>query len=147
VRAVDPESYAEAGHGKNLPRLVRALEIFRATGETASALRKRHAFAQKRYDVDVTILSPERAALNARIDARVHDMLARGWVDEVRRLRATVPLDARPMQAVGYREIAAALEKGTPVDAADIAQKTRQYARRQRSFFKHESGRVIEGFG
>ena len=82
----------------------------------------------------------------------VRAMFARGWAEEVRALRAGgVATDARAMLAVGYRDIAQAQAEGRPVDEALIAgivAQTRQYARRQRSFFKQEKGAArVTGFG
>jgi tRNA dimethylallyltransferase len=152
VARIDPKSFAEAGGGKNLPRLVRALEIHRTTGQQASALREAHGFKAPRYDVEVIGLAPSKEALNARIEGRAALMLERGWIEEVQALLASgVSPEARPMQAVGYREIALALASGT-VDRRTLAQsitvQTRQYARRQRSFFKQEPNvRWVQGFG
>ena len=150
VRRVDPESYEEA-KGKNLPRLVRALEVFRITGQKASALKKEHAFAEKRLDVAGVALRPDRDALKQRIDARVLAMWNNGWRDEVRSLLAAgVREDARAMQAVGYRDIAEHLRTGEREAAviAKIQAATRQYARRQLSFMRQESSaEVFAGFG
>lgn len=140
VARVDPESFAEA-HGANLPRLVRALEVFRLTGTPASVLRKEHGFVSRRLSPKVWVLDPPREKLSDRIELRVREMWDSGWVDEVRRLIAAgVHVDARPMQAVGYRAIAAMLrgEMSEMAAKASIAMETRQYARRQRSFFKQE---------
>lgn len=150
VARVDPESHAEA-HGRNLPRLVRALEVFMLTGRTASSLRKEHGFAKPRIDVDAFVLRPDREALIARIDRRVDQMWRAGWCDEVLRLLdAGVPIAARAMQAVGYREIAAFLRDGGDERAVrdQIAVATRQYARRQSSFFQKETNAsVLTAFG
>ncbi len=152
VARVDPESFREAGSGKNLHRLVRALEIFRLTGSPASVLRRAHGFPSARFRAQAVVLKPDRLQLAERIDRRVAEMFRRGWVDEVRGLlERGVPPEARPMQAVGYRSIALALGSG-PVDeralGERIAAETRQYARRQRSFFKQEeTAATLECFG
>jgi tRNA dimethylallyltransferase len=143
VERVDLESFVEAGRGKNHQHLLRALEIFRLTGTPASVLKKAHGFLAPRYEAEIIGLTPEREELVKRIDARVEEMFAKGWVDEVRSLRQSgVPIDARPMQAVGYREIALALENGSDPRSAipSIQAQTRQYARRQVSFFRQEKG-------
>jgi len=151
LERVDHASFVEAGWGKNLQHLVRALEIFRLTGAPASVLRKAHGFAKARFSAEVFGLAPDRGQLARRIDARVQEMMDHGWIEEVRSLLASgVPIDARPMQAVGYRDLARALTAGTDPRAClpEIQAQTRQYARRQRSFFKQEKEVTWkEGFG
>jgi tRNA dimethylallyltransferase len=146
VARIDPESFKEA-NGKNLPRLIRALEVFLLSGQSASALRAAHGFASRRLQTKTIVLRPDRALLNARIDARVQHMFAAGWKDEVAALLARgVPLTARAMQAVGYRDIATAPD--APALVEQIATATRQYARKQASFFRQEAGaEVFAGFG
>ncbi len=86
-------------------------------------------------------LTLPRETLQRRIERRVDDMLARGFVDEVRRvLAAGVPPAAPGLDGVGYREVVAHLcgrLPGTELrDAIVIA--TRQYAKRQRTWFRHQ---------
>jgi tRNA dimethylallyltransferase len=142
VARIDPASFAEA-HGKNLPRLARALEVFRLTGERASSLRAAHGFAEARYEVERVGIDPPRELLDARITARVNDMWQRGMLDEVRALRTKIPHDAMAMRALGYAQVNDALDAGE-MDAAKvcgaIALATRQYARKQRSFMRKEEG-------
>ena len=144
VARVDPESFAEA-HGKNLPRLVRALEVFRLSGERASALRAAHGFAEAHSDVERVGIEPPREALIMRIAERVHEMWKKGLLEEVRTLRAQVPHDAMAMRALGYAQVNDALSGGA-VDAEHVCEQiaiaTRQYARRQRSFMRKEAGVV-----
>jgi len=82
-----------------------------------------------------------RPVLYGRIDARVEAMLAGGWVAEVAALRAQGLTAAhQAMQAIGYRHLLAALERGgdlAPV-VADIKRDTRRYAKRQLTWFRRE---------
>ena len=74
-----------------------------------------------------------------RIDRRVDEMMARGLEGEVRRLLADgVPQDCTAMQAIGYKEIAAAILEGRPVSqgAEEVKLRTRQYAKRQLTWFR-----------
>jgi tRNA dimethylallyltransferase len=76
-----------------------------------------------------------------RIRRRAHEQLAAGWPEEVEALRAAgVPADAPALDAVGYREVADLLDgKLSREDAAEaIARQTWQYARRQRTWFRHQ---------
>lgn len=80
--------------------------------------------------------------LVARIAARVHDMVDGGWADEVDRLQATVPESAPAWQATGY-EVMRAWRRGqaTREEAIQtVTVQTRQYAKRQRTWFRHQLG-------
>lgn len=87
------------------------------------------------------------ARLADRLDARRAEMVAAGWVDEVRALVQHVPPDAAAWNACGYREIRAVLLGQCALEAALEALRlsTRQYAKRQRTWFRtqvQEVGRV-----
>lgn len=141
VQRIDPESFAEA-NGKNVPRLVRALEVFELSGKTASAWRREHGgFVAPKWPLRRYLLAPDREQAAALIARRTQAMLARGWIAEVERLRAAgVSVSTRAMNAIGYREINQMLD-GT-LSRAELVERiviaTRQYARRQRNFFAHE---------
>jgi tRNA dimethylallyltransferase len=97
----------------------------------------------------VLLLDPPTTALRARIAARVDQMIAAGFLDEVRALRAAGYGPAlKPLQALGYRQLGAVLD-GTMslADAvAETVQATFAYARRQRTWFrKQEAARRFEG--
>ena len=142
VERIDPVSFREA-NGKNLSRLVRALEVFRLSGERASDLRAAHGFATARYAVERIGLRPPREVLWQRIAERARAMLDSGLVEEVERLRHSVDRSARPMRALGYAQVNDAIDAGEidrPAVAEAISVATRQYARRQASFFKKEPG-------
>jgi tRNA dimethylallyltransferase len=79
-------------------------------------------------------------AIEARIVARVAAMFESGWADEVRALMQTVPRDAVAWKACGYellRDAIAAGELDAQV-AVSVARETRQYARRQRTWFRRQ---------
>ena len=91
------------------------------------------------------VLMPEPAVARVRIRERTGAMLAAGWIDEVRRLRAA-GLFAAPTarQALGYRQIAHFLDGGGDSRAAlteVIVRATCQYAKRQRTWFRHQHPR------
>ena len=74
-----------------------------------------------------------------RIDRRVDDMMARGLEGEVRDLLASgVPRDCTAMQAIGYKEIAAAISEGRRLSdgVAEVKLRSRQYAKRQLTWFR-----------
>ena len=81
--------------------------------------------------------------LAVRIANRVHQMIADGFVQEVERLRQTIAPDAPAWTASGYRVVRDALDAGGGVRALDAAIErviieTRQYAKRQRTWFRHQ---------
>jgi tRNA dimethylallyltransferase len=121
--------------------MVRALEVFRLTGETMSAHQARHDHKSqpRRYEARIVGLAPEREALYRAIDARVDAMLAAGLEAEVAALRAAgymPPL--RSQQAIGYAEIHAAaageLDRTRAIEL--IKRNSRHYARRQLSWYR-----------
>jgi tRNA dimethylallyltransferase len=78
--------------------------------------------------------------LSTRIESRVGAMMADGWREEVRRLIAAVPADAPAWNATGYRTIRQ-LEKGELAEGDAVRRvvvETRQYAKRQRTWFRHQ---------
>lgn len=135
----DPESAARL-HENDVRRVVRALEIYRLTGTTQTE----HARldAQRRGDYDETIFALDwpREALYERIDRRVDAMLADGLVDEVRRLLADETRYPTAAQAIGYKEIAAALMDRMSMDeaVARVKQATRNFAKRQLTWLKRD---------
>jgi tRNA dimethylallyltransferase len=79
--------------------------------------------------------------LRARITARVDAMMAAGFLDEVRALRAAGFGRTRALQALGYRQLVAHLDGALTLEAAvaDIQRTTFAYARRQRTWFRKDS--------
>ncbi len=90
-----------------------------------------------------------RDMLYKRINERVVKMLKNGWIEEVMELSKSVPLNAPAWQSLGYLELKEALEKNKdPFSIAEeVALKTRHYAKRQITWFKHKEKPVytIEG--
>jgi tRNA dimethylallyltransferase len=133
VRELDPP---RASLGRT--QLLRALEIALLTGRQVSELhRERHRPA--RWTARYLVVDPG-PALAARIERRVHDMIADGWREEVRTLVDEVPADAPAWNATGYRTIRL-LEAGALAEADALERvvvDTRQYAKRQRTWFRHQ---------
>jgi tRNA dimethylallyltransferase len=155
LAAVDP---ATAGrlHPHDVRRVVRALEVWEGTGQPLSTFQQTWqtpSFRQTpaptsplKPQIPVAVLDWPRPELYRRIDARVDGMLAAGWLEEVRRLAASPrPLSQEASQALGYRELLAHL-KGTGPDweetVARIKTRTRQFAKRQLTWFRNMPGVV-----
>lgn len=133
----DPRA-AERLHPHDSARIMRALEVVLATGETIETFRRRRPFQREAAHVFSVGYRWERAELYRAIDGRVARMLEQGWVAEVRGLLASgVGPALKPMRSIGYREICALLagERAEPGLAQDIAQRTRHYAKRQNTWF------------
>jgi tRNA dimethylallyltransferase len=96
-------------------------------------------------------LRPKREALYERVHARTEAMLARGWVEEVRRLMESgMPESAKAFDFIGYRELRGVLKGEMDLEEARAAiqQATRRYAKRQMTWFRREVGvQWVEGFG
>src|SRR5579862_763699 len=110
-------------------------------GVQDEARRALRANGLKGYAITKIGLAPPRPALYARIDARVNEMLAAGWLDEVRALVSSgIPVDAKPFQFIGYSDVRAHLEGRIPLAAAvaNIQQSTRRFAKRQLTWFRRE---------
>ncbi len=146
LATVDPEA-AAAIRVRDLVRISRALEIFEQTGVPITTLRRRAAPPDDLAPT-VLLLDPPLPALRARITARVQQMIAAGFLDEVRALRAAGYGPAlKPLQALGYKQLGAVLDGGATLDdaVAETIQATFAYARRQRTWFrKQDAARRFE---
>ena len=136
---VDPDAAARL-HPNDAKRIVRALEVWLTTGRTITEHNEQTRAIPPRYDALTLTLDYEcREDLWARIDRRVDEMMERGLAEEVRALLDSgVPFKCTAMQAIGYKEMAAALRgDGDPAAAAaQIKLRSRQYAKRQRTWFR-----------
>lgn len=140
LQKVDPDSALKIDRNDQ-KRLVRALEVYRLTGETMSAHQARHDHRTlpRRYEARLIGLSPERDELYKAIDARVAHMIEAGLEREVAALREAgyVP-PLRSQQAIGYAELhevaAGTLERGRAIEL--IQRNSRHYARRQLSWYR-----------
>jgi tRNA dimethylallyltransferase len=137
----DPEAGALVDTA-NRRRVIRAVEIYRLTGETPSA-RAVSAAAEdvRRYVPEIQFVAigiDPGEELDDRIDMRLRDMRSAGLVDEVRSLAPRMGRTARG--AVGYREVLSALAGQMPMEEAfeHAAANTKKLARRQRTWFQRD---------
>lgn len=119
-------------------QLLRAAEVALLTGTRISDWHARGAGKPRRAARWLVV--DAGPALHARIEARIDAMLAAGWEAEVRALMAHVPADAPAWNACGYREIRDVVAGGRTREQAReaILVSTRQYAKRQRTWFRHQ---------
>ena len=138
LRRVDPEA-ADRSQG-NPRRIIRALEVFRETGETITAHNRRTQAIPPRYEPLWLGLDFEsRQELYDRIDLRVELMLRDGLLDEIRDILGSgIPEKATAMQAIGYKEFVDAMAgRSTVAEAvAQVQQSSRRYAKRQLTLFR-----------
>ena len=139
LRAADPDSAALI-HPNNVRRVIRAFELL-DEGTTYARVNAGLKTMAQAVPAVFLGLSVDPAVLNARIDARVDQMLADGLVEEVRSLlRAGFREGLTAPQAIGYKEVVAALEGACSLDdaAAQIKIATHRYAKRQRTWFRKD---------
>lgn len=152
LAAVDPKAAARL-HPNDVRRIVRALEVYELTGRPISSFQQTWdtpGFADSGVavpplaDIPCVVLDLPREELYERINRRVEAMLAAGWLEEARRLRELPrPLSREAAQALGYKELFAYLAgSGTGWDETVrlIQTRTRQFAKRQLTWFRHLAG-------
>ena len=135
LREVDSET-AEKLHPNDVKRVIRALEIFELTGRKKS---EQHDAPIPRYPYSAFAFDYPREILYDRIGRRIDGMLLHGLVSEVKGLLAAgIPENAQCMQGIGYKEVVECLKNGNQESIMRdiIARNTRNYAKRQLTFFK-----------
>ncbi|MEM9658260.1 MAG: tRNA (adenosine(37)-N6)-dimethylallyltransferase MiaA [Planctomycetota bacterium] len=138
LEQIDPVAASNI-HPNDTRRLIRALEVFRATGQPISHQQLQFDDARSPEDCRVFVLQRSREEQHARINLRVERMIERGLLDEVRGLTsAGRTLGRTARQAVGYREalqhLAGELSREQMIDK--IKSRTRQFAKRQATWFR-----------
>ncbi|WP_458333566.1 tRNA (adenosine(37)-N6)-dimethylallyltransferase MiaA [Peijinzhouia sedimentorum] len=132
----DPEYYAEVDIN-NPQRVIRAIEIIRATGQKFSSFRKKKK-VERPFRILKIVLNRDREELYERINIRVDMMFEQGLLDEAKELLSFKDLNA--LQTVGYSELFPALQGEYSIEEADrlIKRNSRRYAKRQLTWFKKE---------
>ena len=142
---IDPES-ASRIHPHDTKRIIRALEVFEATGQTISKLRKQRRGLGQEYDIKVFGLNMPRERLCKRIDERVEKMFSKGLVAEVNRL-LKLKLSKTAAYAIGIKEAKGCLDGLCDLEEAKrlVKRNTRLYAKRQLVWFRKD--KRISWFG
>jgi len=141
LRGIDAEAAARIAPADPL-RVIRAIEVFRATRKPLSSHFDTTRTGLPGFRVGLFGLSPPRERLRVRVEARTAAMLADGLVAEVRGLlKAGLGPGARPLQAIGYRQALAVILGEMDVATAQraIVTETMRYAKRQRTWFRHQA--------
>ena len=141
LERIDPTA-AQRIHPNDRKRTVRAIEVFVSTGRPISQLQSQWGRPTPRRDVRIIGLDYSSGAINARINARVRQMIADGLLDETRRIWVGGSLGQQASEALGYRQLIDHLQgRWTLSEAVEqIKIRTRRLARKQRSWLKRFRG-------
>jgi tRNA dimethylallyltransferase len=138
VKQCDPK-YFEIVDQQNPQRLIRALELYRATGKNMSYYRAQKNEVERPFNIVKVGLERPREELYERINLRMDQMIAEGLFEEAQALYTYKHLNA--LQTVGYSEIFGYLDGICDRDEAVrlLKRNSRRYAKRQMTWFKRDS--------
>ncbi len=137
AKAIDEEAIKKISQNDK-KRIVRILEIYKATGANKTQQEIWSRQNGVKYDFKVFALNMEREKLYERINHRVDLMLKQGLVEEVRNLKEKYQHFPTAMQGLGYKEVVEYLEEKCTYEemVEKIKQETRRYAKRQLTWFR-----------
>ncbi len=143
LQQIDPAS-AALSHYNNTRRVIRALEIYETTGKTKSYFDERSRLPSPDISIThVTLDIHDRETLYKRADARVDAMLKDGLLEETERLykEGLLKPEYTAAQAIGYKEMLGVItgEVTMPEATERLKQATRNYAKRQLTWFRHDA--------
>lgn len=144
LQQIDPD-YAALVHPNNLPRVIRALELYESTGRRMSAERVNARAARPPYrSLCLCLTCRDRAVLYDRIGRRVDAMIENGVLDEARRVYEHREAYRTAAQAIGYKEFFPyfAGEQSLADCTEKLKQATRNYAKRQLTWFRRQNDAV-----
>src|SRR5690606_1001313 len=139
---IDPEAAATMDHTKT-QRLVRALEVYHATGRPISSYHRN--LEPPPFNFRTFVLNRDRQQLYDRINERVERMLEAGLLEEVRALlRTGIHGSVSPLRTIGYREVIDHLQDEISYGemVRRIKRNTRRYAKRQLTWFRRDPDNV-----
>lgn len=151
LRKIDERAAAKL-YPRDYVRVQRALEVYFQTGEKMSELQPKHLeqpeFAER---IKIFVLNPPRSQLYEKINERAEQHFSAGLVEEVKHIRAGgVKDDRNALGAHGYRRVCEYLRGERTLESAieQTKQDVRNYAKRQISWFRRETGAIwLDGFG
>jgi tRNA dimethylallyltransferase len=150
LKRLDPEAAGKIAAADE-QKLIRAIEVCVLARRPVSEVHRSGRTPLEGWRALKIGLMPPREALYERIHARTEAMLAQGWMEEVRGLvHSGLPEDTKPFDFVGYRELREVLRGGKKLEEARVViqQATRQYAKRQLTWFRKDPGvHWLSGFG
>jgi tRNA dimethylallyltransferase len=139
LRRWDPD-LAGRIHPNDRVRLIRGIEVYLASGRRMSELMSTRRRPLPGFRDILIGLRPDREELRTRVEARVHAMFSRGFVEEVRRLFLAHGAGIPAFKAIGYRDVLRHLDGEIDVEGArrQMLLATTQYAKRQMTWFRRE---------
>jgi tRNA dimethylallyltransferase len=141
LAAVDP-ALAGRLHPHDQVKIIRALEVHQLSGRPLSEAHREHGFAESTFVPLLIGLTRDRDALYRRIEERVESQLAKGLLEETRRLLARYGRHLGSMKGLGYRQMAGYLAEEYSYEEAvrRLKRDTRHFAKRQMTWFRKEPG-------
>jgi len=141
LRRVDPAA-AAAIHRNDVPKTMRALEVYVLTKRPISSWFAERRDALEGFQVVKIGLDPPRTELYKRIDRRCEQMFEAGILEETRRILAMgYTASAKPFESLGYRQclqlLSGELDSAQAMSETQAA--TRRYAKRQMTWFRHQA--------
>jgi tRNA dimethylallyltransferase len=140
LKTVDPDCAARL-HERDLAKIIRALEVHHLLGRPLSEVHRRHAFAERPFNAVQVGLIRDREVLYRRVEERVEAQLAKGLVEETRRLLDQgYGRQLGSMKGLGYRQMAGYVMGEYPFEEAvrQLKRDTRHFAKRQLTWFRRE---------
>ncbi|MCX8064252.1 MAG: tRNA (adenosine(37)-N6)-dimethylallyltransferase MiaA [Candidatus Hydrogenedentes bacterium] len=139
LKGIDPLYAERLTSPRDVVRLVRALEVFELTGKSYSQWHKEHQSTAKPLNVFIVGINWERETLYERINLRVHEMIKKGWIEELLLLlERGYEKDIYRLKALGYRELLKFIRGDHNLHTAieNIKLHHRHYAKRQMIWFR-----------
>lgn len=135
---VDAES-AKKIHKNNRKRVLRAIYIYLSSGQTKSSIEEKQDHKMI-YDAKIFNIEVDREEVYKRINKRVDEMFDLGLVDEVKNIINKYGVNNHSLEAIGYKEVVSYLNNQISLEECKelIKKNTRNYAKRQITFFKHQ---------
>jgi len=136
---LDPDSALKT-HQNNRKRVIRALQILDENGQTKTEIERQQRHTTIYNNVLYIALNPAREELYSKINIRVNEMWAKGLKDEVMSIIRTYNPRLQSLQAIGYKEVINGITANlSDADIIELIKKnTRNYAKRQMTFFRHQ---------
>jgi tRNA dimethylallyltransferase len=139
--AADPDAAAKIDR-RNIRRVIRALEVHAGTGKEFSRLGRKQTPGFTPFIIGLTA---DRAELYRRVDRRVDEMIARGFVREVEKLQEMgYDLNLPSMSGIGYRQIGQVIKGELPLEEAraKIKTETHRFIRHQYAWFRRDDNKI-----
>ena len=150
LRCRDPRA-ADRIHPNDRQKLIRAVELILLARQSVSALHGIQRESMQGFVVLKLGLTPDRSLLHQRLNLRSEWMFSNGLLAETKALLDSgISPDAKPLQTLGYKQAVKVLTRQFPLGEAirECQIKTRQYAKRQMTWFRREAGvHWLSGFG